>query len=223
MKLKTLLIALTATTTLLFCGSIFADSESAANGKKGAGHRGGHGGPSGNFHSAIHSLFANHEKVERSVKLTETGYQATTISDDPAVAKTLKRHVAQMESRLEGGMGIRHWDPAYAELREYYEDIKFEVIDIEKGVRVNVIGKTPDAVKVAQNHAKIVSGFVEKGSVEMHASHSRALGGSGASAHGLAKMEKCEDCGSNKGDSQCAAGKCQQGRKTCCAGKVAPK
>lgn len=183
-------------------------------------HGKGPGGQSGSFQGVIHSLFANHDKVKRSVELTDTGYRATTISEDKEVAKYLKRHVAQMESRLENGMGIRHWDPAFAELREHYDDMTIKVNDVDKGVSVDVVGKTPEAIKVAQNHAKIISGFVEKGNAQMHASHSRALGDGESDSGGQTKQMKCENCGSAKGGAGCQeGGSCGQAGKPCCAGQ----
>ncbi len=76
-----------------------------------------------------------------------------------------------MAARLDGGMSVRHWDPAFAEFREHYEDTSVEIENIEGGVSVSVAGKTQDAIKVVRNHAAIISGFVEKGSKEMHQTH----------------------------------------------------
>jgi hypothetical protein len=44
-------------------------------------------------------------------------------------------------------------------------------------------GKTPEAVKVAQNHARIVSGFLEKGPAPMHEKHARVLAGEAPKNH----------------------------------------
>lgn len=143
---------------------------------KGKGHGPGHGpGGGGEFRGVIHELFAAHADINRKVEMTEKGYRAVTTSQKPEVAKKLQTHVAQMEARLDGGMSVRHWDPAFAELREHYDDLEVTVNQVKGGVSVEVIGKTPEAVKVARNHAKIVSGFVKKGSSEMHKEHSRAL------------------------------------------------
>lgn len=139
---------------------------------KGKGH-GPMGG--GDFRGVIHELFAAHEDFDRKVVLTENGYRATTTSAKPETAKLLQKHVSQMESRLDGGFGVRHWDPAFAELREHYDDIEVKLTNIKGGVAVSVTGKTPAAVKVAQNHAKIVSGFVERGHTEAQKEHARAL------------------------------------------------
>ena len=111
-----------------------------------------------------------------------------------------------MKSRLESGMGVRHWDPAFAEIRAHYEDMDIEIEDIEKGVRVKVEGKTPEAVKVAQNHANILSGFVERGPEEMHVEHAGVLG-EGAVAAATGGAGKGQGPGACGG--QCGGGECQ--------------
>ena len=138
-----------------------------AKGKEGSPGSAGSGrGMPADFRDVIHTLFAEHAMVKRKVKVTQDGYEAETTSADAEMVTLLQTHVAQMKSRLESGMGVRHWDPAFAEIRAHYEDMDIEIEDIEKGVRVKVEGKTPEAVKVAQNHANILSGFVERGPVE---------------------------------------------------------
>ncbi len=86
-----------------------------------------HGPMSGDFRGVIHSLFAAHDEVERAVTEIENGYEARTTSDNPEVAAMLQKHVSQMASRLEGGAGVRKWDPAFVELREHYRDMAIEV------------------------------------------------------------------------------------------------
>lgn len=119
----------------------------------------------------IHLLFDQHAAVKRTVTLTEQGYTAVTESDDPAIARTLRAHVSQMRERLESGLAVRRWDPAYAELVEHYRDLQLTVEPTPKGLRIEMVGKTPAAVKIARNHATIVSKFVEKGWTEHDVSH----------------------------------------------------
>lgn len=119
----------------------------------------------------IHRLFDQHAAVKRTVTLTATGYTALTESDDPVVAKTLREHVDQMRARLDAGMGVRRWDPAYDEMVRHYKDLELKVEPTEKGLRVVMTGKTPAAVKIAQNHAQIVSKFVAHGWSEHDLEH----------------------------------------------------
>lgn len=145
---------------------------------KGHGHGQGKGG--GDFQGVIHALFAAHEKIDRVVEITDSGYKAKTTSQDKAIAALLKKHVAEMVARLDGGMNVRHWDPAFAEFREHYDDTTVVIDNIAGGVSVTVAGKTAAAIKVVRNHAAIVSGFVEKGSREMHQTHSAVIAGPSA-------------------------------------------
>lgn len=111
----------------------------------------------------IHTLLSNHDKLSRAVTRTEKGYVAVTESDDPQVVVALRAHVKQMSSRLESGLMVRRWDPAFAEYVAHYRDIKHRFEKTPKGVRMTVTGKTPAAIKVAQNHAAVVSEFIKDG------------------------------------------------------------
>ncbi|MCP5539958.1 MAG: hypothetical protein H7A53_03195 [Akkermansiaceae bacterium] len=137
-------------------------------------NQGGHG-VEADFRGAIHALFDAHAELDRSVTLTEDGYRAETTSENPEVAATIQRHVREMRDRLDDGFSVRHWDPAFVEFRQYYDQLETAIEEIPGGVRVVVKGKTPEAAKVAQNHAKIISGFVAKGSEQMHQTHPVAL------------------------------------------------
>lgn len=133
--------------------------------------QGGHRGMPEESRSVIHDLFAQHKKVTRAVKLTPQGYTAETTSSDPAVVSQLQKHVKQMKARLNSGLGVRQWDPAFREFREHYDDLKIQIQNIQNGVAVNVTGSTPEAIAAARNHASVISQFVKNGSSEMHATH----------------------------------------------------
>jgi len=111
----------------------------------------------------IHALFSNHAKITRVVKSTDTGYIATTESADPKLARVLQEHVRQMSDRLEAGLMVRRWDPAFEEYVAHYDQIQHQFEATAKGVRMTVVGKNPKAIRVAQNHAAVVSDFVENG------------------------------------------------------------
>lgn len=142
---------------------------------------------SDDFRGVIHSLFASHEAFDRAVELTKEGYRARTVTEDSELATLLQKHVAQMAERLDGGLSVRHWDPAFAEMREHYDDMEVSLENIAGGVQVTVVGKTPEAIKVARNHAAIVSGFVEKGESRMHTPHATALKGKPSKENGKPK------------------------------------
>lgn len=153
----------------------------------------------------IHRLFDQHAAVRRTVTLTETGYTALTESDDPVVAKTLREHVGQMRARLEAGMGVRRWDPAYDEMVRHYKDLELKVEPTEKGLRVVMTGRTPAAVKIARNHAQIVSKFVAKGWSEHDVEHP-AVAAAATSEAPAANSAAAGTCG--QGCGQCG-GSCK--------------
>jgi hypothetical protein len=47
---------------------------------------------------------------------------------------------------------------------------------LDNGLSIVVVGQTPEAVKVAQNHARIVTGFTEEGSAAVRNSHLPSVG-----------------------------------------------
>ena len=159
-----------------FATSLPLAGQGPGRGGRGPGGGGGHGGGGpGGFQEAIHTLFDNHTQIRRSVELTATGYKSRTVSDNPEIARTLQKHVREMRERLGSGRMVRRWDPAFAELVEHYQEIDHEFKEVDGGVEMIASGRTPEAIKVAQNHARIVSGFVEKGPAQMHEKHAPAL------------------------------------------------
>lgn len=153
---KTLLLAILAASSL--------SSTSCAQPK------GGPGMPA-EAREQIHTLFDAHDKIHRDLKLTADGYTALTESDDPNVAAALKKHVKQMQARLGEGLSVRRWDPAFAEYCDHYAEMEHEFTPTDKGVRMTVKGRTAKAVKIAQNHAKVVSAFAAHGWAEHDKKH----------------------------------------------------
>lgn len=167
--MRLLLLSLFLFTTL----PMPAHCDPGEKGHHGKGH-GGHRGMPEESRSVIHDLFGQHEKITRAVKLTPKGYTAETTSSDPAVVSQLQKHVKQMKTRLNSGLGVRQWDPAFREFREHYGDLEMQIQNIKNGVAVSVTGSTPEAIAAARNHASVISKFVKNGSSEMHATHPAA-------------------------------------------------
>jgi len=119
----------------------------------------------------IHALFDGHEQIRRTVTKTKDGYEAVTESDDPKVAAALKKHVQQMQARLESGLRVRRWDPAFEEYVQHYGDMTHEFLETEKGVRMTVKGRTAAAGAVARNHAAVISAFAAHGWTEHDKMH----------------------------------------------------
>lgn len=125
----------------------------------------------------IHTLFDRHSAIRRTVTPTKSGYVSVTETDEPRLASVLQSHVAQMEARLKDGLMVRRWDPAFPEYIRHYGDMDVKVESVAKGVRVTVRGRTPEAVKVAQNHARVIDDFVAHGWQAHDRSHPAALAG----------------------------------------------
>jgi hypothetical protein len=119
----------------------------------------------------IHALLDNHSKIQRDVKITATGYTATTESADPKVTAALQKHVQQMQERLKSGLSVRRWDPAFAEYCDHYTEMDHEFATTAKGVSMTVTGQNAAAIKIAQNHAKVVSAFAAHGWSEHDKEH----------------------------------------------------
>lgn len=161
----------------------------------------------------IHALFSQHTNVTRTVTMIKDGYVAVTESKDPKLAKVLREHVSQMRKRLQSGRMVRGWDPAFREMVEHYDDITHRVETTKNGLKITVKGKTPEAIKVAKNHANIVSNFAKKGWGEHDVRHPRAL----AVGSDLKGAEKQTD-GAAKAKACCQA-KVGTAKKSCCGEK----
>ena len=119
----------------------------------------------------IHRLASSHNEFKRTVTLTEKGYTAVTETENAGLASELKAHVDYMGKRLKDGLRVRNWDPAFAEYVRQYDNLDHKFEPIDKGIRVTVTGKTPEAIKIAQRHAQIISEFVTRGPDALQESH----------------------------------------------------
>ena len=164
----------------------------------------------------IHQLFNNHAAITRTVTLTKDGYVALTESSDPKVTAALRGHVQQMSDRLKSGLMVRRHDPAFVEYAAHYDNITHTVEPTAKGLKVTVTGKTPDAVKVAQNHASVVTDFASNGWAGHDRDHAKALTPAAKPASQPSGMKPAANA--DKGSGPC----CESGGQ-CCQGESARK
>lgn len=122
-------------------------------------------------HDVFQFLLSNHEKIKRTVKDLPNGVETLTESDHEEIADKIKEHVEWMEYRIENTQPIRMRDPLFAEIFKHTDKIKMVHEDTEKGVRVTETSDDPYVVKLIQAHAKVVSGFVERGFAEAMKNH----------------------------------------------------
>jgi intracellular sulfur oxidation DsrE/DsrF family protein len=122
-------------------------------------------------HVVFQFLLENHEKITRTVKELSNGVETLTESNVPEIAAKIKEHVEWMEHRIENTQPIRMRDPLFAEIFKYTDKIKMDHQETEKGVRVTESSDDEYVVKLIQAHAKVVSGFVERGFDEAMKNH----------------------------------------------------
>ncbi|MBE0557393.1 MAG: hypothetical protein IH628_09190 [Proteobacteria bacterium] len=132
----------------------------------------------------IHALLNNHASITRTVTLTDDGYVSTTESSDTAIVRVLHEHVGQMEARLESGLMVRRWDPAFVEYVHHIKDMERSFAATDNGLSMTVRGKTPEAIAVAQNHAGIITDFVTNGWEGHNRNHPAVLESSGVGQSG---------------------------------------
>lgn len=151
----------------------------------GQGFRGGRGaGMQGHFqgaeqhddrHDADRNVFqfllSNHDKIRRTVKELPNGVETLTESDSPEIAAKIKEHVEWMSDRIKTASPIRMRDPLFAEIFKHTNKIDMQHKDTDKGVRVTETSDDPYVTKLIQAHAKVVSGFVERGFAEAMKNH----------------------------------------------------
>ncbi|MFN7930600.1 MAG: hypothetical protein U0Y68_22295 [Blastocatellia bacterium] len=143
---------------------------------KGKGQMGGQmggmmGGGQMQDMQTIHALFADHEKITRTIRKIDKGIETVTESDDPKVQAMIKEHVAAMYKRLENKQPIRMWDPLFVEIFKNADKIKMQMEPTPKGLKIIETSDDPWVVQLIQSHAEGVSEFVKEGMPSMHKEH----------------------------------------------------
>lgn len=111
----------------------------------------------------FHELLRRHDAIRREVENIPNGIRAVTESDDPELAGLIRGHVHEMHRRLSEGFGLRHWDPAFAEIFAQKDKVRMEVVETAKGVEIVETSDDPNVVKLIQAHGVVVTSFVNSG------------------------------------------------------------
>ena len=149
-------------------------------GRMGPGMMGMNGGnATAAEHSDIRDLFFNHESVKRTVTNLPDGIRTVTESDDPQVAATIKKHVAEMGKRVEEGRdpGLPIESPALHSIFRDKAKIKTAYETTEKGIIVIQTSADATAVKALQDHAAEVTDLAQRGMVAAHEAMMKNGGG----------------------------------------------
>ncbi len=140
-------------------------------GQMGPGMMGRNGGyATAAEHSDIRDLYFNHQSIKRTVTNLPDGTRTVTESDDPQVAATIKKHVAEMGKRVEQGRdpGLPIESSALHSIFRDKDKIKTAYEVTEKGVVVVQTSTDATAVKALQDHAAEVTDLAQRGMVAAH-------------------------------------------------------
>lgn len=139
--------------------------------KMGSGH--GHAGDSQHAkdHQDFFYLIEHRDDIRRTVKNLPNGVETVTESDVEEVASMIHTHVEAMYDRLENANPIRMRDPIFREVFANAKKIKMDVEHTDHGVRVKETSDDAYAVKLVQEHAKVVSLWIKNGYAELPKNH----------------------------------------------------
>jgi hypothetical protein len=115
----------------------------------------------------VRAMLFDHQKIKRSVTNLPDGIRTITGSDDPAVARAIKAHVASMEKRLYEGRIFNLFSPTLPVLFENREKIKTVIEHTETGSIVTQTTADPAVVAALQAHALEVDELVRDGMAAM--------------------------------------------------------
>ncbi len=120
--------------------------------------------------TTLHAMFADRDKIRRTVTNLADGAEAVTESDDEAIAKMLKEHVPAMEDRVVSNKPLppMTFHPIFVELIKHADDYTLTYEETDKGMKVRYQSDDPYVVMLVQEHAKLVSRFIKNGMAEIH-------------------------------------------------------
>lgn len=118
----------------------------------------------------LHAMFADRDKIKRTITNLPDGAEAVTESDDAAIAELLKEHVPAMEERVVGNKPLppMTFHPIFVELIKHADDYTLSYEETDNGIKVKYKSDDPYVVMLVQEHAKLVSRFIKNGMEEIH-------------------------------------------------------
>jgi len=115
----------------------------------------------------VHAMLLGNTKIKRTVENLPDGIRTVTESDDPAIARAIKAHVASMEKRLSEGRIFNLFSPTLPVLFENKDKIKTVVETTGKGAIVTQTTADANVASALQAHAQEVSELAREGMVAM--------------------------------------------------------
>jgi len=113
----------------------------------------------------VHAMLVDNTRIRRTVENLPDGIRTVTESDDPAVARAIKAHVASMQARLKEGRLFNLFSPTLPVLFENKDKIKTVVDTTEKGAIVTQTTADAKVASALQAHALEVSELAREGMV----------------------------------------------------------
>lgn len=108
-------------------------------------------------------LLREHANIKRQTLQIEGGIISTTTANTPELVRILQDHVVGMEKRFGNDRAIRSWDPLFAALFEYKDQITMSYRNIENGVEATLTTDNPKLLELIQCHDETLHGFVNEG------------------------------------------------------------
>ena len=108
-------------------------------------------------------LLDNHWKLNRKTAFLPNGIRVTTRTTDPDLVSVLQEHVEGMERRFAGGRAIRSWDPLFAALFEFRDQIHMHYEKLSDGVLAELTSDDPEIVELIRAHDETLHNFIRAG------------------------------------------------------------
>lgn len=120
--------------------------------------------------TTLHAMFADRDKIQRTITTLPDGAEAVTESDDEKIASLIQQHVPAMEARVTGNDPLppMTFHPIFVELIKHSDKYALTYEETEKGMKVKYASDDPYVVMLVQEHAKLVSRFIQNGMDEVH-------------------------------------------------------
>ena len=111
----------------------------------------------------IMAMLRNHGKIRFRVEIIPGGARTINTSADPAIAKMLQIHAADMRLRMQQDVSIRPNDPLFQELLKHHSEVRMKITDVQDGVIEDETSANPQVTLLIRAHTKTVAEFVEYG------------------------------------------------------------
>ncbi len=126
-----------------------------------------HGHGSDEQHKQDQALFKEllekHGQLKRRTEMLTNGLRSRTTAATPELGRILQEHVVGMKNRFGMGRAIRSWDPLFAALFEYRDEIKMEYRNIENGVEAILTTANPKLIELIRCHDETLHRYVDHG------------------------------------------------------------